>query len=168
MNFRVSWKSIPAGLILGLAVSVFVFAPLAAGQNSASTETTQPQLDYAFFKARVQPIFLKKRWPDHARCYVCHQTAHHGGGPLSLQQLNAGASDWTEEQSRLNFEAVSKVVTPGDPQASLFLRMPLAPEAGGMADAHQGGRQFQSQDDPDWQNMKAWVLGQKLGGSVGR
>lgn len=168
MNFRVSWKTISKGLVLVFAVSVFAFGPFAAGQDSGSTQATTPQLDYAFFKARVQPIFLKKRWPDHARCYVCHQTAHHGGGPLSLQQLNPGASDWTEEQSRLNFEAVSKVVTPGDPQASLFLRMPLAPEAGGMADAHQGGRQFQSQDDPDWQNMKAWVLGEKLGGSAGR
>ena len=165
MSFRVPGKSISTGLVLVFAVAVLAYGPLAAGQDSGATEAAKPQLDYQFFKARVQPIFLKKRWPNHARCYVCHQTAHHGGGPLSLQQLNAGANDWTEDQSRLNFEAVSKVVTPGDPQASLFLRMPLAPEAGGMADAHQGGRQFESQDDPDWQNMKAWVLGEKLGGS---
>jgi hypothetical protein len=89
----------------------------------------------------------------------------HNGGPLSLQMLPAGASFWTEEQSRLNFKAVSKVVSPGDPESSLFLLMPLAPEAGGAANMHQGGRQFTSKDDPDWQNMKAWVSGAKLGDS---
>jgi hypothetical protein len=79
--------------------------------------------------------------------------------------LPQGASFWTEEQSRHNFETVSKLVVPGKPELSLFLRMPLAPEAGGLADTHQGGRQFASEDDPDWKNMKAWVMGQKAGGS---
>ena len=126
----------------------------------ASTE-----LDYNFFKTRVEPIFLKKRSDEHVRCYVCHQVMRHGGGPLSLDMLPAGASFWTEEQSRHNFEAVSKLVVPGKPELSLFLRMPLAPEAGGLADTHQGGRQFASEDDPDWKNMKAWVMGQKAGSS---
>jgi len=115
-----------------------------------------PQLDYEFFKTRVEPIFLKSRSEDHARCYVCHQVMRHGGGPLSLDMLPSGASFWTEEQSRHNFEVVSKLVVPGNPSLSLFLRMPLAPEAGGLADTHQGGRQFASEDDPDWKNMKAW------------
>ena len=30
-----------------------------------------PVLDYDFFKARVEPIFLEKRM-SHTRCYVCH------------------------------------------------------------------------------------------------
>ena len=103
---------------------------------------SRPSLDYEFFKTRVEPIFIKKRWPDHARCYVCHEISRHGGGPLSLEALPAGASFWSEEQSRHNFEVVSKLVIPGDPLSSLFLLMPLAPEAGGLADTHQGGRQF--------------------------
>ena len=44
-----------------------------------------PSLDYAFFKERVQPIFLEKR-PGHARCVTCHS---HGAPPL--QPLAAGA-----------------------------------------------------------------------------
>src|SRR6266568_4628410 len=68
-------------------------------------------------------------------------------------------------QSRRNFETVSKLVVPGAPLSSLFLLMPLVPEAGGMADTHQGGRQFASQDDSDWKNMEAWVRGQKASGS---
>jgi hypothetical protein len=158
-------KLISAGFVLATAVGLYVFAPRATAQTSASPDAQAPQLDYEFFKMRVEPIFLKKRSEDHARCYVCHQVMRHGGGPLSLDMLPPGASFWTEEQSRHNFEVVSKLVVPGNPDLSLFLRMPLAPEAGGLADTHQGGRQFASQDDPDWKIMKAWVLGQKAGGS---
>ena len=150
---------------LAAAVILSVSAPFATAQTAGSPDAQKPQLDYEFFKTRVEPIFLKKRSDEHARCYVCHQVMRHGGGPLSLDMLPPGANFWTEEQSRHNFEVVSKLVVPGDPSLSLFLRMPLAPEAGGLADTHQGGRQFASEDDPDWKNMKPWVLGQKAGTS---
>jgi hypothetical protein len=165
MISRVLPKVILAGIVVAAAVLLYVFAPFATAQTSAPADAQAPQLDYEFFKASVEPIFLKVRSADHARCYVCHQVAHHGGGPLSLEMLSPGMSFWTEEQSRHNFEIVSKLVVPGKPDLSLLLRMPLAPEAGGLADTHQGGRQFASQDDPDWKNIKAWVLGQKAGGS---
>jgi len=163
-----SWslpKIISAGLVLAAGVLLCVFAPSSPAQTSSGADAQAPQLDYEFFKTRVEPIFLKHRSDDHARCYVCHQMMRHGGGPLSLEMLPPGASFWTEEQSRHNFETVSKLVVPGNPSLSLFLRMPLAPEAGGLADTHQGGRQFASEDDPDWKNMKAWVMGQKAGAS---
>ena len=154
-----------AVFVLAAAVILSVSAPFATAQTAGSPDAQKPQLDYEFFKTRVEPIFLKKRSDEHARCYVCHQVMRHGGGPLSLDMLPPGANFWTEEQSRHNFEVVSKLVVPGDPSLSLFLRMPLAPEVGGLADTHQGGRQFASEDDPDWKNMKAWVLGQKAGTS---
>ena len=165
MISRVLPKIISACFAVAAAILLCVFAPFGTAQTSGSPGAHAPQLDYEFFKTRVEPIFLKSRSADHARCYVCHQVSRHGGGPLSLDLLSPGMSFWTEEQSRHNFEVVSKLVVPGDPSLSLFLRMPLAPEAGGLADTHQGGRQFASEDDPDWQNMKAWVLGQKAGGS---
>jgi hypothetical protein len=165
MISRVLPKIISAGFVVATVVLLCVFVPSSPAQTSGAPDAQAPQLDYEFFKTRVEPIFLKKRSEDHARCYVCHQVMRHGGGPLSLEMLPPGASFWTEEQSRHNFEVVSKLVVPGKPELSLFLRMPLAPEAGGLADTHQGGRQFATEDDPDWQNMKAWVLGQKAGGS---
>jgi len=165
MISRVLPKIISAGFVVAAAVLLCVFVPSSPAQTSGGADAQAPQLDYEFFKTRVEPIFLKKRSEDHARCYVCHQVMRHGGVPLSLEMLPEGASFWTDEQSRHNFEVVSKLVVPGNPDLSLFLRMPLAPEAGGLADTHQGGRQFASQDDPDWKNMKAWVLGQKTGGS---
>jgi hypothetical protein len=168
MNTSVLQKIISAGCILVFGAVLYVSSPHVAAQSPASPDANATQLDYVFFKTRVEPIFLKKRSDDHARCYVCHQMMRHGGGPLSLEMLAPGASFWTEEQSRRNFETVSKLVVPGNPSLSLFLRMPLAPEAGGLADTHQGGRQFASEDDPDWQNMKAWVMGEKAGGSSAR
>lgn len=163
-------KAMFASVVVASALALFVPARFAHGQSSEapksqSASASKPSLDYEFFKARVEPIFIKKRWPDHSRCYVCHEVSRHGGGPLSLEALPPGKDFWTEEQSRNNFEVVSKLVIPGDPSSSLFLQMPLAPEAGGLADTHQGGRQFRSKDDPDWKNMEAWVRGQKAGAS---
>jgi len=109
-------------------------------------------LDYQIYKTTVEPIFLKKR-PTHARCVVCHAAATH---PFRLEPLDPGATNWTDAQSRKNFETVSHLVKPGAPLASILLIQPLAHSAGG-AEFHSGGRQFASQDDPDWQAMAAWV-----------
>src|SRR5579862_404236 len=151
----------PAFLIL---VSVFALhegsasaKPVSAVRaQSTAADSTAPALDYEFFKTRVEPIFLKKR-PTHARCYVCHEEANHA---LKLAKLSPGSATWNEEESRRNFETVSQLVSPGDPLGSILLHHPLAPEAGGDA-FHSGGRQFESQNDPDWQTLAAWVRGQK-------
>ena len=166
-------KITAAGFAIATTALAWTLTPFATAQTQTATKTADDdaqttQLDYEFFKTRVEPIFLKKRSDEHARCYVCHQMMRHGGGPLSLEMLPPGAAFWTEEQSRKNFETVSKLVVPGNPSLSLFLRMPMAPEAGGIADTHQGGRQFASEDDPDWKNMKAWVMGEKVGASASR
>jgi hypothetical protein len=113
-------------------------------------------LDFEFFKANVQPVFLLKR-PGHARCYVCHSS----GTNFRLQRLPKGATTWTEEQSRQNFEAAVRQVVPGDPQASHLLMHPLAAEAGGDP-FHGGGKHWDSQNDPEWRKMAEWVRGQKL------
>src|SRR5258707_5862662 len=119
--------------ILGSFLVVSGVAPSAPAPFSAQAPSPSgPSLDYGVFKTQVEPIFLKKRWPDHARCYVCHEVSRHGGGPLTLERLSPGASFWTEEQSRANFQVVSKLVTPGNPLASMLLLMPLAAEVGGI------------------------------------
>ena len=80
-----------------------------------------------------------------------------------LEKLPEGASFWTDEQLRRIFQNVSRLVTPGNPNASRIVMHPLAPEAGGMSNAglHSGGRQFESQDDPDWKTLVEWVSGAK-------
>jgi len=113
----------------------------------------QPSLDYDVFKTRVQPIFLAKR-PGHARCISCHAS----GTPLRLQPLPQGRTMWTEEESRKNFEAVKRVVVPGSLKSMLLIH-PLAEQAGGDF-FHNGGKHWSSQNDPEWQVLKAWVIGQ--------
>jgi hypothetical protein len=108
-------------------------------------------LDYEVFKTTVEPVFAKKR-PGHARCVACHSAANNA---FKLQPLAEGAT-WTEEQSRRNFESVSKLVNKTNPKASLILMHPLAHEAGGD-EFHSGGRQFLSKDDPDWKAIAAWI-----------
>ena len=113
-------------------------------------------LDYATYKAKVEPIFLKKR-EGHARCVVCHAGA---GNAFHLPPLAPGAATWTEEESRKNFEAVSKLIFSANLMSSPLLKHPLAGTAGGD-DFHSGGRQFQSQDDPDWKTIADWARGSK-------
>jgi hypothetical protein len=175
--------------MLVAVVALYRAAPLRGTQpvgapaaQAASASKKAPSLDFEFFKTRVEPIFLKKR-PGHYRCYSCHKAVGEYGqvepgfvpnGGISrsgtvavgaasffhLEWLSPGSTSWTDEQSRRNFENISPLVTPGDPAKSLLLMHPLAPEAGGDP-SHGGGRQFTSQDDPDWQTMVQWVLGQK-------
>jgi hypothetical protein len=76
--------------------------------------------------------------------------------------LPDGQSTWTEEQTRKNFDTVSKIVQAvDDPMSAKILTHPLAPEAGGDA-FHSGGRQFASKNDPDWKIIAAWVQGAKI------
>jgi hypothetical protein len=140
-----------------LTISAILFAAVSAltmmstsqlAAQEASGSTAAPTLDYEFFKTRVEPVFLKKR----------------PGVTFRLQPLLPGSTFWTEEQSRLNFEAVSGLVVPGHPTESRFVMHPLASEGGGDV-YHHGGKQFASQNDPDWQTLAEWVRGEKAAGS---
>ena len=137
-------RAVAAALAFALANTTFV--------SAAGT------LDYDFFKAKVQPIFLEKR-PGHAPCAMCHAGAEN---MLHLEKLPDGQATWTEEQTRKNFDTVTKIVQAvDDPLTAKILVHPLAPEAGGDA-FHSGGRQFASKNDPDWKLIAAWAKGATL------
>ena len=128
-------------------------ASLRAQEQAAATSTETVSLNYDFFKDKVEPIFLNKR-PGHARCIVCHTVNR---APLHLVPLSPGSTTWNEEQSRQNFQLVQRVVVPGSLQSPL-LTHPLAISAGGDP-AHGGGKHFESQNNPEWLVLKAWVFG---------
>jgi YVTN family beta-propeller protein len=142
--------------------SATVHAAPAAQSESASGHSQSSEPSYDFFKSNVEPIFLKER-PGHARCYGCHTAKVR---IFRLEQLTSGSTTWTEEQSQHNYETALKLVIPGDPASSKLLLHPLAPEAGGDA-FHSGGRQFASQDDPDWRTLAQWVRGNPAATSSG-
>jgi mono/diheme cytochrome c family protein len=136
-----------------MPIALWVLAAVLSQQLPASSSVAS--LDFEFFRRQVQPIFLEKR-PGYTRCVVCH--TGNGTGVGFLQPLSQGATTWNDEQSRRNFEAVSKLVTPGEPLKSRLLLHPLEPSAGGD-EFHNGGRQFTSQNDPQFQTIAAWVRG---------
>jgi len=122
-------------------------------QQPASSPTPSSPLDFEVFRTKIQPIFVAKR-PGHARCVSCHTA----GTPLRLQPLPAGSTTWSEQDSRKNFEMVQRVVVPGSVTKSRLLVHPLAEDAGGDF-FHNGGKHWKSQNDPEFQVLKAWILG---------
>ena len=155
MKKALSYVLVVACLFLAAAGSLWAKRQAQESQPASSSTAAAP-LDYEFFKAKVEPIFLFKR-PGHARCIVCH-TANHV--PLHLVPLSPGSTTWNEEQSRQNFELVQRVVVPGSMESPL-LRHPLAQQAGGDP-AHGGGKHFESRDNPEWLTLKAFVFGATL------
>jgi hypothetical protein len=138
-------------IVVTAAVSALVL-------TSASFVSRAATLDYDYFKAKVQPIFLAKR-AGHARCVMCHAEANNA---LRLEKLPAGQETWTEEQTHKNYDTVVKIVqAEDDPLKSKILVHPLAPEAGGDA-FHSGGRQFANRNDPNWKTIAAWAKGATL------
>jgi hypothetical protein len=121
------------------------------GQGAATPASGPRGLDFQAYRTQIEPIFLKKR-ADHARCYACHSQ----GTPLRLQEMSPGATSWTEEQSRANFAALTRVVVPGQPKLSRLILMPLAHEAGGT-EFHPGGKHFATMDDPEIKTLVALI-----------
>jgi hypothetical protein len=144
--------------LIAWALALGTLSALSALQASPVQEpaaTSAPAaLDYEFFKTKVQPIFLTKR-PGHARCISCHGS----GTPLRLQPLSPGSTNWTEDESRKNFQAIQRVVAPGNAKSRLLVHA-LEEQAGGDF-YHSGGKHFTSQDDPEWQVLKTFALGQR-------
>ena len=137
---------------------------LTLGLFSVSTRTLTAQssmdealfvLDYLQYVKAVEPIFLNRR-PGHARCVVCHSR---GGRIGFLEPLAPGAMGYDEEQSLRNFARVQQLVVPGAPLESVLLVNPLTEGVGG-SHWHAGGKHWDSQDDPEWLALAAWVTGQ--------
>jgi hypothetical protein len=136
--------------------SLVVAGIVAVAGISQAMAQGKPGLDFAFYRNKVEPIFLAKK-DGHTRCVICHAESNNN---FRLEHLAPGAKAWSEEQSRKNFAMISKLVNVGDPDTSLLTKHPLAPEAGGDA-FHSGGRQFMSKDDPDWKILVLFVNGTK-------
>jgi hypothetical protein len=150
-------KTASSYMVIGACLFLAAAGSLRQAESQpASSSTASAPLDYEFFKAKVEPVFLAKR-PGHARCVVCHTF---NNAPLHLVSLAPGSTTWNEEQSRRNFELVKKVVVPGYEDSPL-VKHPLAEQAGGDPH-HGGGQQFASKDDPDWLTLKAFALGATL------
>ena len=101
---------------IAFAASTLSIAPVSSSGQQA--------LSFEQYRARVEPIFIAPRGghgPGRSPCATCHV---HSGTPLKLQPLQEGEDGrvfWSEEQSRMNFEVVSRLVVPGQPERSRLL-----------------------------------------------
>lgn len=139
-------------LVLAVLLTLVFARSTLQGQGTPAAATGPRGLDFETFKTKVEPIFLARRG-DHARCYACHSQ----GTPLRLQELSPGATRWNDEQSQKNFQAMQRVVVPGQPKLSRLILMPLEHEAGGT-EFHPGGKHFTSMDDPEVKTLVAWIM----------
>jgi hypothetical protein len=147
--------------LLAIACVCLAAAGLLKAEQTESSQATHSSaaaapLDYEFFKTKIQPIFLARR-PGHARCVVCHSANQ---ASLRLVPLSPGATEWNDQQSRENFELVKRVALPGNLRSPILIH-PLAQDAGGDF-FHSGGKHFNSQNDPEWLTLKAFVLGETV------
>jgi len=78
-------------LLVTVLLSVVFPGAETSGEPAAQQGSTTPTLDYDFYKARVEPLFLEKR-PGHARCVTCHA----GSATLRLQRFAEGSRSWSE------------------------------------------------------------------------
>jgi hypothetical protein len=130
------------------------------GSPAGTASSGAAKLDFGYYRKNVEPIFVKERAANEGSgnaCFSCHTRM---ASRLRLQPLKEG-SMWTEEQSRANFEVVSKLVTPGDPATSRLVLHPLATKEGGDP-SHTGGKFWATRDNPEVKAISAWVQGEKV------
>jgi hypothetical protein len=143
-------------LYISVAACLVLAAAGPSQQANGQAAAPAKALNYEFFKAKVQPVFLAKR-AGHTRCVVCHTI---NNAPFHLVPLSPGATTWNEQQSRQNFELVQRVAAPGFLESPL-IKHPLDEKAGGDRH-HGGGQQFDSQQNPEWLTLKAFVQGETV------
>ena len=146
----------PAALLLLLVAALLTQHPANAVLRAQGTGSPAASgLDFEYFRAKVQPIFVARR-EGHTRCVSCHSK----GTPMRLQELSPGATTWDEEQSRKNFQVVLLRVVRRNLSESKLLMHPLLAEGGGDF-YHSGGKHWNSFLDPEWQTLANWVCGRK-------
>jgi hypothetical protein len=120
------------------------------------TPPPAPTVDFEFYRSCVLPIFQSPLYGQ-LSCTECH-----GGGSAGFAPAPASGSALTEAQARQGFQAIQRLILPGDPERSRFLLKPLHPDGGGSY-AHNGVRRWQSRSDPEWQTLAAWIRGEVTG-----
>jgi hypothetical protein len=118
----------------------------------------EPFIDFAFFRACVQPVFANPR-EGHIACSNCHQ-----GGQAGFAPSPQNGKTWSDEEAKRAFSTIARLIIPGNPEQSRFLLKPLHPDGGGTY-THNGPRRWQSKSDPEWQMIAGWARGDRKGES---
>lgn len=148
--------SLTCGLtgVLVVAVAALSAEPQAGAGSQAAGAPSAAEIEA--YRNTVERLFMTDRGGTvggMAACVMCHtwQTR-----PMRFS-LETPATDagWTVEQSRKNFDIVTKLVNTKEPEASRLLLKPLAAQAGGFG--HTGGTYWKSREDPEYQTLLKWI-----------
>ena len=138
--------------------ALFAFTLAAAtisGSMSAQAPAFPASSDVETYRKTVESVFMKERGgttPGMAACVMCHTWQTKVRLTLETPATDAG---WTNEQSRKNFDVVTRLVNTANPESSRLLRKPLAADAGGLG--HTGGTYWSSRTDPEYVAVLKWI-----------
>ena len=141
-----------AAACVALASSALSVAVAARGGQATGFPAAA---DIEAYRTTVERVFMTDRGgtiPGVAACVMCHTWQTKVRFTLETPATDAG---WTVEQSRKNFDVVTKLVNTASPVNSRLLLKPLAPSAGGMG--HTGGSFWTSRTDPEYLALLKWI-----------
>ena len=140
------------------ACALFAGTLVAAASMTSGTEqqaSFPSAADIESYRTKVERVFLTDRGgtiPGMAACVMCHTWQTSVRFSLETPATDTG---WTVEQSRRNFDVVTKLVNTASPASSRLLLKPLNPSAGGMG--HTGGSFWSSRSDPEYVALLSWI-----------
>jgi hypothetical protein len=127
-----------------------------ASTTSAGEQTGFPgAADIDRYRNAVERVFMTDRGgttSGMAACVMCHTWQTSVRFTLETPATDAG---WTADQSRKNFDVVTKLINTAAPATSRLLLKPLDPSAGGMG--HTGGSFWKSRTDPEYVAILNWI-----------
>jgi cytochrome c5 len=144
-------------LLLTTACVLLAVGLVAATSTPAPAEQAgfPTAADIDSYRKTVERVFMTDRGgtvPGMAACVMCHTWQTRVRFTLETPATDAG---WTVEQSRKNFDVVTKLVNTASPATSRLLLKPLALSAGGMG--HTGGSFWTSRTDPEYLAILNWI-----------
>lgn len=149
-----SWTtSVLVAACAGLMATLVTSTRAVGAWQAASSFPTAAAIES--YRGTVEKIFLTDRGgtvPGYAACVMCHTWQTSVRFSLETPATDAG---WTAEQSRRNFEVVTRLVNTAAPATSRLLLKPLDPSAGGMG--HTGGTYWKSRTDPEYVALLKWI-----------
>lgn len=143
----------PAALIAAGALFVVSLATRTSAKEQPAGFPAAADIES--YRGTVERVFMTDRGgtiPGMAACVMCHTWQTSVRFTLETPATDAG---WTVEQSRRNFDVVTKLVNTAAPATSRLLLKPLDPSAGGMG--HTGGAFWRSRTDPEYLAVLSWI-----------
>jgi hypothetical protein len=127
--------------------------PVPAG--GAAQASFPAAADIETYRNTIERLFLTDRggtMPGYAACVMCHTWQTSVRVSLETPATDAG---WTVEQSRRNFDVVTRLVNTAEPESSRLLRKPLLGSAGGLD--HTGGTYWTTRSHPEYLAVLEWI-----------